>query len=74
MLFIHSEIAVGLVGTSYNKPEIGGLLSVCVVMFNENLERNVLLTIIISDDTAIGMTCRHIRLYTRIIIANHDRM
>ena len=46
--------------TSYNTPETGGPLSVCVEMFDGNLERNVSLTITTSDDTAIGMTCRHV--------------
>ena len=45
--------------TSYNTPEIGGPLSVCVEMFNGNLERNVSLTLTTSDITAIGMTSRH---------------
>ena len=59
ILFLHSGITVGLVETSYNTPETGGPLSVCVEMFNGNLARNVSLTITSSDGTAIGMTCRH---------------
>ena len=45
--------------TSYNTPEIGGPLSVCVEMFDGNLERNVSLSLTTSDGTAIGMTYRH---------------
>ena len=44
--------------TSYNTPEIGGPLSVCVEILNGNLERNVSLTLTTSDGTAIGMTFR----------------
>ena len=56
---LHPGITVGLLQTSYNTPEIDGPLSVCVKMFTGNLERNVSLTLTTSDDTAIGMTCRH---------------
>jgi hypothetical protein len=66
MLFSHPEITVGLIQTSYNTPETGGPLSVCVKMFNGNLERNVSLTVTTSDGTAIGMTCRDANLH-------HDR-
>ncbi len=59
MLFLHSGITVGLVRTSYSTPEVGGPLSVCVEIFDGNLERNVSLTLTTSDDTAIGRTCRH---------------
>jgi hypothetical protein len=55
-IFLHPGITVGLMQTSYNTPETGGPLSVCVEMFEGNLERNVSLTITTSDDTAIGMT------------------
>jgi hypothetical protein len=57
--YIHAGITVGLMETSYNTPEIGGPLSVCVEMFNGNLARNVSLTIATSDGTAIGMTYGH---------------
>jgi hypothetical protein len=66
MLFLHPEITVGLIRTSYNTPETGGPLSVCVEMFNGNLERNVSLTLATSDGTAIGMTCMAVNLH-------HDR-
>ena len=48
-------VTVGLIQTSYNTPETGGPLSVCVQMFDGNLARNVSLTVTTSDGTAIGM-------------------
>jgi hypothetical protein len=71
MLFLHPEITVGLVRTSYSTPEIGGPLSVCVEIFDGNLERNVSLTLTTSDDTAIGRICRH--AYNNIMALYHDR-
>jgi hypothetical protein len=56
ILFLHPGITVGLMQTSYNTPETGGPLSVCVEMFEGNLERNVSLSLTTSDGTAIGMT------------------
>jgi hypothetical protein len=54
--FLHPGITVGLMQTSYNISETGGPLSVCVEMFEGNLERNVSLSLTTSDGTAIGMT------------------
>jgi hypothetical protein len=72
MLFLHLGITVGLVETSYNTPEIGGPLSLCMEMFTGNLERNVSLTITTSDGTAIGMnsigTYGFTPVYTCIIL------
>ena len=62
-------IKVGFEQTSYNTPETGGPLSVCVEMFNRNITRNVSLTITSSDGTAIGITYRLIyRMHNFYII------
>ena len=66
-MFLHPGITVGLMQTSYNTPEIGGPLSVCVEILNGNLEKNVSLTLSTSDGTAIGMNFRlHVK-YTPCI-------
>ena len=64
-------VTVGLIQTSYNTPETGGPLGVCVQMFDGNLVRNVSLTVTTSDGTAIGMIFRHsacIALYMYTLI------
>ena len=70
---MHPGITVGLIQTSYNAPEIGGPLSVCVEMFDGDLERNISLTLSTSDDTAIGMTCSHVLQCVQSIIASIHR-
>lgn len=49
-----SGITVGLQQTTYNTPETGGLLKVCVEMFVGSLERNVTISLTSSDNTAVG--------------------
>ena len=55
LLFYHSGVTIGLQGTSYSTAETGGPLGICAQMFLGNLERNVSMTLVSSDGTAVGM-------------------
>ena len=48
-------MTIGLQGTSYATTETAGPFSVCAQMFNGNLEREVSMTLVSSDGTAVGM-------------------
>lgn len=60
---ICSGITVGLQQTSYNTLETGGPLHVCAQIFVGNLEKNVTLSLISTDDSAKGMLRMHVPNY-----------
>ena len=47
-------MTIGLQGTIYATEETAGPFSVCAEMFNGNLEREVSMTLVSSDGTAVG--------------------
>ena len=55
ILFNNAGITVALQQTTYNTAETDGPLSVCVEMFRGNLQRNVSLSVITTDGSAICM-------------------
>ena len=52
----HAGVTIGLQGTFYATDETAGPASVCAEMFNGNLEREVSMTLVSSDGTAVGMS------------------
>ena len=53
--FNNAGITVALQQTTYNTAETDGPLSVCIQMFVGNLQRNVSLSVITTDGSAICM-------------------
>ncbi len=52
---LSSGVTIGLEMTTYFTDETGGPLTICARMFLGNLERNLSVTLVSADGTAVGM-------------------